>query len=834
MGKIRGPLVRIFIWAVLAAASLAVLAVLRPQLINWEKLYGGVNLVSPPVTGSVLLGQPFALEDPHLDRLGLIFATYLKKAAGRVELLLLDGLNPPQDDREIEARTLGRIILQAGALEDNRWGKGSFSPPLINLGQGRGVFLLLRRSGDLAGTPLSIYLDNYQACPFPKAVVLTKDQAGGYTAARAAGHFSLIMGLISRPGLLEILLTQTWGKALLLAGLLASLGLALLIRPGPEGFFSGSGRLKVGLALVGAGLAAGVVLGAASGIYRAIAHNYFEYGMYRSAGLLLRGEANRWLAVVAGQALLLALWSGLSRPAGRLWGQTGKVLVQLPGLAGILFLGGWWINSRLLPGPFHPLTVLANGLYLAFALLAVLIASSSLSGRLFRAGGWAAAVLVVLAVLLNGALLLDSRLDLTQGPNVVLIVVDTLRADHLSVHGYSRPTTPNVDRLARESIWFKRALANSSWTAPSFYSMHTSQYPAVLGFGGNAHSRIQDRFLCLAELFQDRNYRTKGIIANTYLKDDVGGLGQGFEEYDESAVHLEPSSPRVTELGLEFIQRHRNRPFFLFLQYQDPHYPWYLQAKYDYYPEYKGRIKSGQGILQLQKWVPELTKDDVRKIVALYDSNIAFMDEHVGLILDRLKELGLYDKTLIVFTADHGEDFLDKSYFHLWLGHARKLFQEYIHVPLIIKPPGESRPRVVEEPVELLDLMPTIAAQAGVPIPGTYLHDGLPLEVDDRGRVEGKPLIAETTSATHQQAVTWKGHKLIHHLRRGVRLLFNLDQDPGEEHDLAGRAPEIRAELERALAEWNEAVRTSRSKAAGSGGQLGRDDVQRLKDLGYM
>ena len=834
MGKLTGLLVRIFLWAVLTAALLAVLAAVRPQLANWEKLYGGTGLVSPPLNETVLLGQPFALEDPNLDRLGLLFATYLKKASGRVELLLLDGPAPPRDDKEIKVRILGRTSIEAGKIKDNSWGKESISPPLVNLGQGREVFLLVRRSGDLAGTPLSIYLDNYLASPFPKAVVLTKSKDGSLRAAEAEGHFSLIMGFISRPNLLTVLLTQSWGLALILTGLLASLGLALFIRPGTGGLFIRPGRIKGGLALILFGLACGVVLGLVAGIFRALAHNYFEYGLYRSAGLLLREETTRWISVLSVLALLSALWIALGGVIGRGLKKSWTGPVQLLGLGGILLLGGWWINSNLLPGLFHPLTAPLNGLYLAFALLTGLIASSSLSGRLFHLGGWAAAVMVVLTLLLGGSLFASSRFSKPQGPNVVLITVDTLRADHLSIHGYFRPTSPNIDRLARESIWFKRALANSSWTAPSFYSMLTSQYPAVLGFEGNAHSRIQDRFLCLAELFQNSNYRTKGIIANTYLKHEVGGLGQGFEEYDESAVHLEPSSPRVTELGLEFIDRHQDRPFFLFLQYQDPHYPWYLQEKYDYYPEYRGRIKSGQGITQLQRWVPTMTGDEVKKIKALYDSNIAFMDEHVGMVLDRLKELGLYEESLIVFTADHGEDFLDKNYFHLWLGHARKLFQEYIHVPLIIKLPGQTEPKVVEEAVELLDLMPTIAAETGLSIPEAYLHDGLPLEVDEQGRVAGKPLISETTSATHQQAAIWKGHKLIHYLRRGVSLLFDLDQDPREERNLADQDPEIKAELEQALAEWNEAVKTSPSKVTGGGARLRQDDVRKLKDLGYM
>lgn len=839
MNDLHRILGRIAVWAVLGLAVLITLSIFKPDISTWTKRYGGGAVVSPPMVNGTALGQSFSMEDANMDHVGLIYATYLKRAGGKVEILILEGGYPPRDQSEIAKRTLMKTEFKAELLQDNQWHEQSLAKPMFDLGLSRSLYLLVRRSGEGADSPVSIYLDNYLACPYPKAQVLTVEPDGSFKPKNVRGHFSLQIGFKSKPSLLSILLNRGWGLGYLLCGLLATLLMAFGYRPAEDGILAGRGRLPGGAILLAAGLTAGAAAGLISAFSQIDSHRYLTYGMYRSAGYLLKDDLTRWLALFLVVAIVLALvLAGIRKILEVLGEGRLKNIVRVLAFflsTGLLVFGGWLLNDLFLPPVFTQLSILINGVYLFFCLTAGFLLTAGRVKKGFVSGvfKFAAAGLVSLTILLHLVVFGDGLFNKPKGPNVVVLAVDTLRADHMSGYGYFRNTTPNIDTLAGDSIRFKQALANSSWTAPSFYSMLTAQYPAVLGFWGNFHPRVDNRFLCLAELFREAGYRTKGIIANTYLMADVGGINQGFEEYDESSVYREPSSPRLTRLALDYIDGHKKEPFFLFVHWQDPHYPWFLQKDFDYYPEYEGRVKDGDSIGNLHDLIPTIKPNDIKRIESLYDSNIAYLDLHVGIIIDRLKELGLYDNTLIVFTADHGEDFLEKNYFHPWLGHSRKLFQEYIHVPFIIKPPGPPRKVEVDQFVELLDLMPTVAEYAGLELPQAYVRDGAVLRVDKDGRTEDKPLVSETTSATHQQSVVWKGHKLIHYLRRHTKLMFDLNEDPGETKNIIDDRPKIRAELEKALVDWNKAVKES-EVAKGGGVQLRPEDIQRLRDLGYM
>ena len=839
MKDLHRTLGRIAVWAALGLAVLITLSIFRPDIGTWEKQYGGGAIVSPPLVKGAVLGQSFSLEDANLDQVGLIYATYLKQARGKVELLILEGGRTPSSQDEIAERTLLKTEFEAGVLQDNQWHKQFLAKPLYDLGLSRSLYLLVRRDGEGADSPVSIYLDNYLACPYPKAQILRAGPDGSLKTETLKGHFSLHIGFKSKHSLLSVLLHRDWGLIYLLVGLLATLLMAVGYRPAEGGILAGKGRLPGGAVLIAAGLASGAAAGLISAFFKTEAHRYLVYEMYRSIGYLLKDDLTRWLAVFLAVAIVVALTlAGIRKilkdldPGGLK--NTVRILTFFL-VAGLLVTGGRLLNELLLPPIFHRLSILINGVYLFFCLATGYLLTAGRVRKGFVAAGFkfAAAGLVGLTVILHLVVFGDGLFNKPKGPNIVFLAVDTLRADHMSGYGYFRNTTPNIDALAGEAICFKRAQANSSWTAPSFYSMLTAQYPAVLGFWGNFHPRVDDRFLCLAELFREAGYRTKGIIANTFLMADVGGIDQGFEEYDESCVYREPSSPRLTRLALDYIDDHKKEPFFLFVHWQDAHYPWFLQKDFDYYPEYKGRVKDGDSIGNLHGLIPTMKPEDIKRIKALYDSNIAYIDLHMGMIIDRLKELGLYDNTLIVLAADHGEEFLERNYFYPWLGHSRKLFQEYVHVPFIIKPPGPPRKVEVNQFVQLLDLMPTVAEYAGLELPQAYVRDGEILRVDKDGRVEDKPLIGETTSATHQQSVVWKGHKLIRYLRRHAELMFDLNEDPGETKNIVKTRPEIRARLEKALADWNKAVKES-EVAKGGGVRLREEDIQRLRDLGYM
>ena len=440
-------------------------------------------------------------------------------------------------------------------------------------------------------------------------------------------------------------------------------------------------------------------------------------------------------------------------------------------------------------------------------------------------------VLVVFLLILNLAIVVGKRINLPKGPNVILIVVDTLRADHLSCYGYSRKTSPNIDNLSLDSVLFKNAISPAPWTAPSIGSLLTSQYPSVLGFKDDA-VKINDKFLTLAEIFKENYYKTKGIISHEYVSHKVG-FNQGFDSYDEdnSRGEYDISSPSITEKAISFIkEHHKNHKFFLFLHYFDPHCNFNMHPNYNYYPNYSGTLTSGQTQVELLEKAPSMSADDIKYIKALYDSEISFTDEYIGKFLNKLKELGLYNNTLIIFTADHGEEFLERGDY--WIGHCKTLYQELIHVPLIIKLPGKNKKKIIDKYIGLIDLMPTIIDYAGLRIPNEY--EGEIVNINDEKELKSKIIISETKKKANLQSVIWRPWKFIYDPNGNLEQLFNLKKDPNESKNVALKDERILKEMETILQNWNDYVKLNKSEAKAQIPNFTEEQKKRLKSLGYI
>ena len=446
-------------------------------------------------------------------------------------------------------------------------------------------------------------------------------------------------------------------------------------------------------------------------------------------------------------------------------------------------------------------------------------------------------VLVVFLLILNSAIVVDKRINLAKGidspkgPNVILIVVDTLRADHLSCYGYNRKTSPNIDNLSLDSILFKNAIAPAPWTAPSIGSLLTSQYPSVLGFTDDA-VKINDKFLTLAEVFKGNYYKTKGIISHVYASHEMG-FNQGFDAYDEDNSRGTGyiSSPSITEKAISFIKKHHKKhKFFLFLHYFDPHCNFFMHPNYNYYPNYSGTLASNLNILELLEKAPTMSADDIKYLKALYDSEISFTDEYIGKLLDKLKELRLYDNTLIIFTADHGEGFLERGDY--WIGHTKTLYQELIHVPLIIKLPGNNKGKISDKYIGLIDLMPIIIDYAGLRIPNE--HEGEIVNINDEKELKSKIIISETKKKANLQSVIRRPWKFIYEPNQNLKQLFNLKKDPIESKNVALKNERILKEMETILQKWNDYVKLKKSEAKAQIPNFTEEQKKRLKSLGYI
>lgn len=436
-------------------------------------------------------------------------------------------------------------------------------------------------------------------------------------------------------------------------------------------------------------------------------------------------------------------------------------------------------------------------------------------------------VYIIVILLLNFILFLDRNIASPLGSNVILIVIDTLRSDHVSCYGYNRQVTPNIDLFAKDAILFKNAISPAPWTTPTIGTIFTSQYPSELGIFSDPVI-MRKSSLTLSEMFRESNYHTVGIISHLYISSKLG-FGQGFDKYNEERIGRRKrlSAPFITNHAIQFLRKQKNKKFFMFLHYFDPHYNYYLHPNFNFYPQYQGKVYSGQSIKELRRLAPSMIQDDLDYIHALYDSEICFTDMHMEILINELKSLKLYDDTMIIITADHGEEFCERNDF--WIGHSKKLYQELIHIPLIIKLPGKTGPAVREDYVGLIDLMPTILNEAGIQIPDNYKVNGRKLF---SGNQKNCYIISETYRFNNLRSVIRDGWKYIHNPKIGYEMLFNLEKDPYEKNNLIQQKPTKKIEMQNILNQWVK-ERLNQDQDFNKP-EFSEEEKAHLKSLGYL
>jgi putative hemolysin len=444
-----------------------------------------------------------------------------------------------------------------------------------------------------------------------------------------------------------------------------------------------------------------------------------------------------------------------------------------------------------------------------------------------------AAALLMLAALVGAS----ARCAAAQEPprrNAILIVVDTLRRDRLGCYGHSRPTSPNLDRLAAEGTRFTRMTSAAPWTTPAVASLLSSQHPTTLGIHDDACA-LRDDALLLPEMLAPLGFATGAVVSHSFCS-SKWRFDQGFRSFDESNVkgHDAVTSAGVTDRALEFVEQHGAGPFFLWLHYFDPHFGYVAHHEWEFAdaPGYGGPITSGMKFRELTKLKRKLAPADVDQLLRFYDSEIAFTDREIGRLLDGLRERGLDANTVIVFTADHGEEFLD----HGGLGHTHTLFAELLGVPLIVKVPGRA-PAVDDRAAASVDVAPTLLDALGIEAPAGLAGRSL---LRLRGEEdEMRPLFSatETPRGTKLARVSLGSLELVRDLVSGGETLFDLAADPKEERDLAPRRasdPELARKataLARTLDSWL-AECAAKEKAAPKI-EMSEEERQRLKALGY-
>jgi arylsulfatase A-like enzyme len=416
---------------------------------------------------------------------------------------------------------------------------------------------------------------------------------------------------------------------------------------------------------------------------------------------------------------------------------------------------------------------------------------------------------------------------------VVLISVDTLRADHLGGYGYGRPTSPGIDALAREGVLFEDVSAPSPWTLPSHASLLTGLYPSRHGL--KAHDRyLPSTVPTLAALLGRAGFVTAGVV-NSYNLGPRFGLDRGFQEFlyvEEAADQVEPST-RITEQAMAWLRQHRDRRLFLFVHYYDVHSDYRSRPRYEeqFVAPYRGVADGTTAqLMAYREGRVRLEGRDAAHLIDLYDAGLRQMDDELQRLFAFLRDEKLLDDTLLILTSDHGEEFLERG----GVLHGRTQFQEVMRVPLVMRGPGLPAGRRVAAPVSLLDVMPTLLRRAEAEVPSGL--DGEDLAVSWRGedgRLGERYLFGEADHNNAEpditRAVRHRSYKLHFNRLTGQRELFDLARDPGERADRAGFEPavtsELMARLERFMQIRGEAAPPSR---------LTPEEIEKLRSLGYL
>jgi arylsulfatase A-like enzyme/uncharacterized membrane protein YbhN (UPF0104 family) len=444
--------------------------------------------------------------------------------------------------------------------------------------------------------------------------------------------------------------------------------------------------------------------------------------------------------------------------------------------------------------------------------------------------------------------------ELAERPNVILVMVDTLRADHLSCYGSREVETPAICGLAADGGTIFDGFSHASWTKPAAASLLTSLLPSTHGAMSKT-SVLPAETVSLAEALQQGGYATGGIASNINLAESFG-FDQGYGEYHylapdylvgarESSSKLilyqiarsvwfkirpglrvgdfyQPA-PTVNAVAFDFLERHKSSRFFLFLHYMDPHDP-YFEHPY-----------SGKGIARVGNQHP--SPERAAEMKRLYQGEVRFLDVHFAELLAKLRELGLYDDTVIALTADHGEEFHEHGGF--W--HGLTLYDEQIQVPLLMKWPkgAPAAPSSARGHVSrLIDVAPTLLARAGIQPPAAMQGIDLATPLETRAEKDRSLLAEEDHEGNVLRALRTPEWKLIEANRGNPRglppeELFQIASDPLEKNNLIGE----QASRAQALRRQAEAEQTlARSRAAGDGGEAAKlTDAQQeaLKALGY-
>jgi arylsulfatase A-like enzyme len=583
------------------------------------------------------------------------------------------------------------------------------------------------------------------------------------------------------------------------------------------------------------------------------------------------------LAAIAGGSVISEGWRQRFRLFTNAWAGVAMLLVA-----------AWGNLERFREQPAWIRAVL-SAVFL-FLCAGISIRSRRIGNQWLAAKRWPEPVAVVVAAaMVFGCSVLFSATVRAQGngkasvrdpnkPNVLLIVMDTVRADHLSLYGYSRDTTPHLKEFAGSATLFTRVRAAGDMTLTSHASILTGTYASWNGIRSQQgyHGEwtpMSRKYPTMAEVLAQNGYFTAGVVANTVYLTPEWGFERGLEFFDyrspvrmltpDKAYYMRAGAHEVlhrimdtADFGNMFVRAEKinaeamrvmershdgGRPFFMFLNYMDAHAPYAPPRPFNRI--YPGAVdhsisdgRNAEMFWLLARGTATLGDREREHYISQYDGGIAYMDQQLAELIRHLKEAGLYENTLIIITSDHGEALGERNL----LGHGISVYQDQVGVPLIVKYPGQNRGETVSREVGHTDILPTVLEVSGTPMPaflqGVSLRGNegnhsrkLISESFPQAVIQANPKFNRTERALYAEGYKYIGSTL------GKRELYDLANDPGESRNLCATEEERCAAMQEELSAWaGSAPKTVSRKAGDSKTPVNQENLERLRSLGYI
>ena len=568
--------------------------------------------------------------------------------------------------------------------------------------------------------------------------------------------------------------------------------------------------------LISVSLHAGFALGLFFSFCDIDANQYIQNNLFRIAVLSLQDNLNRWVSILLASCLLLLILFFL-------------VLFLWRFVLNVIEIRFKDSNRFKLIQPFrHP----------AFASLSAAALNS------YNFINIAALTGIAFLFLLNIGVFSDKKTNDPSGPNIVLIVIDCLRPDHLGCYNYTRDTSPAIDDLAKNGVLFQNAYSCAPWTKPSVASIFTSIYPNEHGVI-NFNDILPDGVVTIAEFLKNKGYYTSFFNGGNFCIGKHFNFSQGFDYY----CMLPYKSFKATGLTnnfMEQISRIYPKKFFAYIHYMEPHNPYnknsynnlftkqplsYLQPGVDYVSSWHIRIMTNND---------RMPEEDMSHVISLYDAQIRFVDESIKRIVAFLKEKNIFDNTLIIITSDHGEEFWEHNNYE----HGHTLYNELLHVPLIISG-NKLKPAVTTKMAGLMDLFPSILDFADIKGDRSFCR-GISMKKEMHGERdksqrpffftstlygdEKYSLIKDNMKIILNSSETKNKERLYGYSSTDSIEIYNLLKDPEEQHNLVGADQKTLSLLKKELQEF----RALNSKFEDTEFVIDNDLKNKLEAIGYI